>query len=102
MTPKASVAMLEKLALLKIAACKAPVLSNASACRTSTVTSTVPTALRGVVSMHLHSVGFSSADGDGELLSPNVLPRFSARVFPIEQRANSHFAAAGWFFSSNG
>src|ERR1700684_1688048 len=31
MTPFASVAMLEKLTLLKIARCKAPVLSNASA-----------------------------------------------------------------------
>src|SRR5687767_8030153 len=30
MTPFASVAMLEKLALLKIARCRAPVLSNAS------------------------------------------------------------------------
>src|SRR6267143_1032932 len=32
MTPLASVAMLEKLALLKIALCKAPVVSRASGC----------------------------------------------------------------------
>src|SRR5882757_2360515 len=35
MPPFASVAMLEKLALLKIALCKAPVFSRASACCTS-------------------------------------------------------------------
>src|SRR5882724_5316305 len=35
MTPLASVAMLEKLALLKIALCRAPVLSRASVCPTS-------------------------------------------------------------------
>ena len=35
MTPLASVAMLEKLALLKIALCNAPVLSNVSSCRIS-------------------------------------------------------------------
>src|ERR1035437_7128740 len=39
MTPLASVAMLEKLALLKIALCRAPVLSRASVCRTSSLTS---------------------------------------------------------------
>src|ERR1700676_2043905 len=39
MTPFASVAILEKLALLKIALCKAPVLSRASVCRTSTLAS---------------------------------------------------------------
>src|SRR5512140_1946527 len=33
MTPFASVAMLEKFALLKIALCRAPVLSRTSACR---------------------------------------------------------------------
>jgi len=32
MTPLASVAMLEKLALLKMALCSAPVVSRASAC----------------------------------------------------------------------
>ena len=40
MTPFASVAMLEKLALLKIAFCKAPVFSRASSRRTSVSTST--------------------------------------------------------------
>src|SRR5450759_4986666 len=39
MTPFASVAMLEKLALLKIALCRAPALSSASACRTFMLTS---------------------------------------------------------------
>src|ERR1700680_3389843 len=39
MTPFASVAMLEKLALLKIARCKAPVFSRASVCRTSMLSS---------------------------------------------------------------
>src|ERR1017187_2460839 len=44
MTPFSSVAILEKLALLKIAFCKAPVLSRASSRRTSVMTSTVPAA----------------------------------------------------------
>src|ERR1035437_1263937 len=44
MTPFSSVAILEKLALLKIALCKAPVFSNASSRRTSVMTSTMPTA----------------------------------------------------------
>src|SRR5450759_464802 len=44
MTPFASVAMLEKLALLKIAFCKAPVLSKASCRRTSVMPSAVPAA----------------------------------------------------------
>jgi hypothetical protein len=35
MTPFASVAMLEKLALLKMALCRAPVFRRASACRAS-------------------------------------------------------------------
>src|SRR5450759_428046 len=41
MTPFASVAMLEKLALLKIALCRAPVVSSASVCRTLMLTSVV-------------------------------------------------------------
>src|SRR5688500_5982880 len=45
MTPFASVAMLEKLALLKIALCNAPLVRRASASRTSTGT----VALRSVI-----------------------------------------------------
>ena len=41
MTPEASVAMLEKLALLKMALCNAPVFSNASACWTLRLASAV-------------------------------------------------------------
>jgi hypothetical protein len=44
MTPFSSVAMLEKLALLKIAFCRAPVLSRASLRRTSVTTSGLPAA----------------------------------------------------------
>src|SRR5580704_17422600 len=44
MTPFSSVAMLEKLALLRIAFCRAPVLSRAAARRISVTTSTVPAA----------------------------------------------------------
>jgi hypothetical protein len=44
-TPFASVAMLEKLALLKIALWSAPVFSRASACRTSIFPGAVSTAL---------------------------------------------------------
>jgi len=44
MTPFASVAILEKLALLKIALCKAPVLSKASWRRTSVMPAAVPAA----------------------------------------------------------
>src|SRR5258706_9839341 len=44
MTPLASVAMLEKLALLKMALCRAPALSRASCRRTSVMTTfAVPT-----------------------------------------------------------
>jgi hypothetical protein len=39
MTPLASVAMLEKLALLKIALCRAPALSSASSARLRAVLS---------------------------------------------------------------
>src|ERR1039458_6494465 len=42
MTPFSSVAILEKLALLKIAFCRAPVFSRASSRRTSVMTSTKP------------------------------------------------------------
>src|SRR5882724_11758241 len=42
MTPFSSVAMLEKLALLKIAFCKAPVLSRAASRRTSVTASALP------------------------------------------------------------
>src|ERR1019366_5737835 len=44
MTPFSAVAMLKKLALLKIAFCSAPVLSRAASRRTSVTTSTVPAA----------------------------------------------------------
>src|SRR3954464_795967 len=43
-TPFASVAMLEKLALLKIALCRAPAVSRASCRRPSVMTSTMPAA----------------------------------------------------------
>src|SRR5260221_439790 len=42
MTPFSSVAMIEKLALLRIAFCRAPVLSSASCRRTSAITFAVP------------------------------------------------------------
>src|ERR1017187_1979623 len=48
MTPFASVAILEKLALLKIALCSAPALSSASSRRTLVTTSTVPAASSGM------------------------------------------------------
>src|SRR5918995_378509 len=51
MTPLASVAMLEKLALLKIALCKAPVFSSASAWRTSPPTSFLSERSRGTLCM---------------------------------------------------
>ena len=44
MTPLASVAMLEKLALLKIALCSAPVVRSASAWRTSLIAAEVSAA----------------------------------------------------------
>src|SRR6267143_1833567 len=46
MTPFASVAMLEKLALLKIALCKAPVVSRASVCPAVTTAPFAPEARR--------------------------------------------------------
>src|ERR1700687_4115909 len=49
MTPFASVAMLEKLALLKIALCNAPVLSRASLCRTSMLASAASAVLLSAV-----------------------------------------------------
>src|SRR5688572_28180221 len=51
MTPLASVAMLEKLALLKIALCRAPVVSSASALRASTLASAASRWLLGRVGM---------------------------------------------------
>src|ERR1035441_534692 len=48
MTPFASVAILEKLALLKIALCSAPAFSSASSRRTLVTTSTVPAASSGM------------------------------------------------------
>src|ERR1700685_4516726 len=42
MTPFSSVAMLEKLALLKIALCNAPALSSASSARLRGVASSIP------------------------------------------------------------
>src|ERR1700730_2473536 len=51
MTPFASVAMLEKLALLKIALCKAPAFSRASVCPTSTLTSAVSAAFLRAIDM---------------------------------------------------
>src|SRR4051812_6463490 len=50
MTPRSSVAMLEKLALLKIAACKAPALNRTSCRRTSVLTSIVPASPLGMAS----------------------------------------------------
>src|SRR3954468_18304066 len=48
MTPLASVAMLEKLALLKIARCKSPALSSAaSACLRAVVSTIAPTSADG-------------------------------------------------------
>src|ERR1035437_1601555 len=47
MTPFSSVAILEKLALLKVAFCRAPVFSRASSRRTSVITSTAPAASSG-------------------------------------------------------
>src|SRR3989338_6094756 len=44
MTPFASVAMLEKLALLTIALCRAPALSSASLCCTSMLAASMPAA----------------------------------------------------------
>src|SRR6188508_914033 len=61
MTPLASVAMLEKLALLKIALCRAPVFSSASACRTSTLTSAASGAPLWVVAMSVRSTVLSDA-----------------------------------------
>src|ERR1035437_2275677 len=49
MTPFASVAMLEKFALLKIALCSAPVCSRASACRASMRTAAASAVLLFVV-----------------------------------------------------
>src|SRR5450631_273078 len=51
MTPFASVAMLEKLALLKIALCRAPVFSRDSACRTSILASAASGVVSGAISM---------------------------------------------------
>src|SRR6202521_89106 len=48
MTPFSSVAMLEKLALFRIAFCSAPVLSSAASRRTSVTTSTVATESSGM------------------------------------------------------
>src|SRR6185295_6999652 len=84
MTPVASVAMLEKLALLKIALCKAPVFRRACAWRTSRVTSTASAALSGVVAMSL-SGGEMTLDDLEELVRLNRLRQI--RVHPRRQAA---------------
>src|SRR4051812_9422537 len=64
MTPRSSVAMLEKLALLKIAACKAPALNRTSWRRTSVLTSIVPASPLGIGSSFiicLYGSGLSQA-----------------------------------------
>src|ERR1035437_5723833 len=58
MTPFASVAILEKLALLKIALCRTPAFSSASSCRTSVTTAKARAASSGVVESYL-SAGMS-------------------------------------------
>jgi hypothetical protein len=63
MTPLASVAMLEKLALLKIALCRAPVLSSTSAWPASVgISSAVAAGGPAIGSFLLGSVQLEAAD----------------------------------------
>ena len=78
MTPFSSVAILEKLALLKIAFCKAPVFRRASLRRTSATTSTAPEASAMAGSFgpygHIHPLGAS-----GRQLASSSGPFYSMR-----------------------
>ena len=58
MTPFASVAMLEKFALLKIALCRAPVVSSASARPASVLLSALSAALFPTVGIHIRYLQF--------------------------------------------
>src|SRR5712672_1053052 len=82
MTPFASVAMLEKLALLKIALCRAPAVSRASCRRPSVMTSTMPAAssiapeLRPFLDMAHLRPGMRSARRTREQLQARVVDQF--------------------------
>src|ERR1035437_3009115 len=86
MSPFSSVAILEKLALLKIAFCKAPVFSRASSRRTSVMTSTLPAASSEKAADAITGpfvVGFSILNG--------VSPR-SYLDYPCTSDANTNVA----------
>src|SRR4030095_12186446 len=85
MTPLSSVAILEKLALLRIAFCKAPVFSKTSLRRTSVMTSTVPAA------RHSASLGGSSGGFigliRGSFRRPQRFEGLTRRSLDLGQRA---------------
>src|SRR5579863_8283607 len=96
MTPFSSVAMLEKLALLKMAFCSAPVLSRAASRPTSVTTS-------GVISLSSVQVAplFSI-----DIIQPFLAPRkrgtlladalSQARLWPIDRFARSATGGQVW------
>src|SRR4051812_44400955 len=67
MTPAASVAMLEKLGLLKIAVCSAPIVSSVSAWRTSWLRRSSPVFFLAVRMASLcHQAGSDAIDAVGQ------------------------------------
>src|ERR1035437_6998043 len=92
-TPFASVAMLEKLALLKIALWRAPASSSASLLRTSVMTSTVPAARRSAF-WGDRSGGFMGLKG-GSLVREILRRRGKCLSIAIFRRTNRDNAADG-------
>src|SRR4030088_3118195 len=78
MTPLASVAMLEKFALLKIAVWSAPVLSRASVCRRSRMTSAASLVLVRTLIMFRFVPGKGPAD---ERTEPSPLQQDAAHIW---------------------
>src|SRR5208282_3633218 len=101
-TPFSSVAMLEKLALLKIAFCKAPVFSRASLRRTSVATLSLPAAVPGMAESWTCA---DTSQPPSQLLTrlppPNVAKTSlragekNSRVFPSSQQTCQQGRQAG-------
>src|ERR1700687_4476157 len=95
MTPFASVAMLEKLALLKIALCNAPVFSRASVCMTSGTsrTFTATAAASGVVSWTVSMCPpFPESLGNRRRRFGDQLRGICPWEIQLERRARADFA----------
>src|ERR1700723_877326 len=97
-TPLASVAMLEKLALLKIAFCKAPVFSNASALPVSLGTSGCSAAPLAIGTVELTAARSREAIESLSIvqLAQRCAQRLCAGVHRKRRRAGRSTCPGGW------